>query len=390
MIHKKYKKFLEHKEAEGMWGIIPESVKELHKIFKKNSKKLYVVGGAVRDFLNNEKAKDFDLATDAHPEEVIKILQFHNYDFNLQGKAFGVVVVYTDDEPMGMEIATFREDVYDKGLGTSRNPGVKFTTIEKDVERRDTPFNAMFYDLDNKEIVDLVGGKKDIENKITKFVGDPDKRIIEDPLRILRVLRFSTRYNFDIEDKTKEAIKRNKGKLAIISRERIWEEFMKSWKQSNDFNDYLNFISEFDMWVDIFPTSNINENFINSDNIVIVLANLFKNEDTEVLKNKLVQDYKIPDSSESNKLATQILFLVKFLDFLPDDVLDFYKLKKQCRIEDKTIKEWLDINNDTNRYKLKFIDFKPSVSSQELMSRGFKGEELGKEIKRLEIKNFKN
>jgi tRNA nucleotidyltransferase/poly(A) polymerase len=109
-IIKKYKMFLESKS--DMWSIIPQSVKDLNEIFKKSGKKLYLVGGSVRDFLTGDKPKDFDLATDALPDEVIKILQSHNYDFNLQGKAFGVVVVYTDDEPMGMEIATFRSDRY--------------------------------------------------------------------------------------------------------------------------------------------------------------------------------------------------------------------------------------------------------------------------------------
>ena len=176
-----------------MWSIIPESVKELHLLFKKNSKKLYVVGGAVRDFLNSEKPKDFDLCTDATPDEVLDILG-RNYKTNLQGKAFGVVVVYTHDQPKGMEIATFREDQYNDKLGVTRNPDVKFSTIEKDVERRDLTINGLFFDLDTKEIVDLVGGIEDLNNKIIRMIGDPELRIKEDPLRILRCLRAACRY----------------------------------------------------------------------------------------------------------------------------------------------------------------------------------------------------
>lgn len=107
---KKYKVFLESLKSD-MWNIIPDSVKELHQLFQSNGKKLYVVGGAVRDFLTGDKPKDFDLATDALPDEVLEILQ-GKYKTNLQGKAFGVVVVYTKDEPAGMEIATFRSDRY--------------------------------------------------------------------------------------------------------------------------------------------------------------------------------------------------------------------------------------------------------------------------------------
>jgi tRNA nucleotidyltransferase/poly(A) polymerase len=165
--------FLESNKT--MLDIIPQSVKDLHKLFKASGKKLYLVGGAVRDFLTGDKPKDFDLATDALPDEVLEILG-KKYRTNLQGRAFGVVVVFTEDQPMGMEIATFREDV-SKG----RNPEVKLgVTIEDDVKRRDLTYNALFYDLDTKDIVDLVGGKSDLESGITKMVGDPTERFDED------------------------------------------------------------------------------------------------------------------------------------------------------------------------------------------------------------------
>ncbi len=188
---KRYQQFLESKS--DMWDIIPQSIKDLNTIFTKAGKKLYLVGGSVRDFLTGDKPKDFDLATDALPDEVIKILQSYNYDFNLQGKAFGVVVVFTKEVPEGMEIATFRSDVYDGKLGKTRNPDVKFTTIEQDVLRRDLRINGLFYDLDKKEIVDLVGGVDDIKNKVIGMIGDPDLRIKEDPLRILRAIRMACR-----------------------------------------------------------------------------------------------------------------------------------------------------------------------------------------------------
>jgi tRNA nucleotidyltransferase/poly(A) polymerase len=180
----KYKLFLESVKSD-MWNIIPESVKDLQKMFSKKGKKLYVVGGAVRDFLKGDKPKDFDLCTDALPDEVLEIIGTE-YKTNLQGKSFGVVVVYTDDEPTGMEIATFRSDTYD---GKSRNPKVEYTTIENDVLRRDLSINSLFYDLEKKEIIDLVGGISDLESKVIRMVGDPEKRIEEDPLRIMRAIR---------------------------------------------------------------------------------------------------------------------------------------------------------------------------------------------------------
>jgi poly(A) polymerase len=179
-------------ESKSMLDIVPQSVKDLHKLFSNSGKKLYLVGGSVRDFLTGDKPKDFDLATDALPDEVLAIVD-GKYRTNLQGKAFGVVVVFTKDQPDGMEIATFREDLYDDKLGKTRNPDVKFTSIENDVLRRDLRINGLFFDLDKNEIVDLVGGVNDIKNGIIGMIGDPDLRIKEDPLRILRAIRMACR-----------------------------------------------------------------------------------------------------------------------------------------------------------------------------------------------------
>ena len=97
---KRYQQFLES-NIDNMWDIIPQSVKDLQLLFKSKGKKLYVVGGAVRDFLTGDTPKDFDLSTDALPDEVLDILG-SKYKTNLQGKAFGVVVVFTNDQPMGI------------------------------------------------------------------------------------------------------------------------------------------------------------------------------------------------------------------------------------------------------------------------------------------------
>lgn len=385
---KKYELFLESLKSD-MWNIIPESVKELHQLFQSNGKKLYVVGGAVRDFLTGDKPKDFDLATDALPDEVLEILQ-GKYKTNLQGKAFGVVVVYTKDEPAGMEIATFREDI-SKG----RNPEVKLgVTIEDDVKRRDLTYNALFYDLDERKIVDLVGGVKDLENKETKMVGDPIERFDEDSLRILRAFRFASRYGHPLHIDTEKAIKKRKqlqnidpetGEMKRISQERVWEEMKKAWKQAKDYNNYLNFFTKYDMWEEVFPGVKINTDLVESKDFTIVITNLFKNEETNRLENKLVQDFKI-----ESDLAKKAVFLISFLNFTPEDVFDFYKKKQQSGIEDSTILEWLDVNGISDEWMIKFVEYKPSVSSKELMDKGFKGAELGREIKRLEIEKFKS
>ena len=385
---KRYQQFLES-NSDNMWDIIPDSVKELQLLFKSKGKKLYVVGGAVRDFLTGDKPKDFDLSTDALPDEVLEILG-SKYKTNLQGKAFGVVVVFTDDQPEGMEIATFREDV-SKG----RNPEVKLGVgIEDDVKRRDLTYNALFYDLDTKEIVDLVGGKVDLETNVTRMVGDPTERFDEDSLRILRAFRFASRYGHPLHKDTESAIEKRKqlenidpetGDMKRISQERVWEEIKKAWKQAKDYRNYLNFFTKFNMWSEVFPNSEINTDLVDSKDFVVVIANLFKLENPEGLEKRLVQDYKI-----ESETATKIVFLLRLLQLTPELAFDMYKSKLQCHIEDKTILEWFRALGINDPIKIKFTEYKPTTSAQDLMANGFKGKSLGDEMKRLEIENFKS
>ena len=383
----KYKLFCESIKND-MWTIIPQSVKELHELFKSNGKKLYVVGGAVRDYLNSDKPKDFDLATDALPDEVLQILG-DKYRTNLQGKAFGVVVVYTKDEPAGMEIATFREDV-SKG----RNPEVKLgVTIEDDVKRRDLTYNALFYDLDKREIVDLVGGVSDMENKVTRMVGNAIERIDEDSLRILRAFRFASRYGTPLSKDLSEAIKERKwlknidpetGEMKRISQERVWEEIKKAFKQAKSFKHYLEFFNEFDMWEEVFPGSKINTDIEECEELTSYIANLFKLENTSRLEQKMILEYKI-----ESDIATKVVFLIDLLQLTVETAFDLYKKKIRCHVTNHQIIDWLDTNNIHKAIFIRFIDYVPTVSAEDLMSQGFKGKELGDEIKKREIEKFK-
>lgn len=394
-IIKNYTKFLEAlKNVSDMWDVIPQSVKDLHDLFSEQDKKLYLVGGSVRDFLTGDKPKDFDLATDALPDEVLEIIG-SKYRTNLQGKAFGVVVVYTKDQPEGMEIATFREDV-SKG----RNPEVKLgVTIDQDVKRRDLTYNALFYDLDKREIVDLTGGREDLEKGITRMVGDAGERFDEDSLRILRAFRFASRYNHPLDKETYNSIVDRKvkypdtrlqnlspetGKMERISQERVFEEFKKAFKQAKDFNYYLQFFTDFDMWDEAFPNSNVNTDLISSKDFIVVLANLFQGEDTSKLERKMVQDWKI-----ETDVARPAIFLIDFLKLTPENAPDLFKQKMRCHIKDETILEWIRVKNLNNPIFDAFLKYKPSVSAEELMAKGLKGKALGDTIKQMEIENFK-
>jgi tRNA nucleotidyltransferase/poly(A) polymerase len=369
-----------------MWSTIPESIKILHTLFKKHNKSLFVVGGSVRDFLNKETPKDFDLATDATPEEVLTITK--GYKTKLQGEAFGVVVVYTKDGEF--EIATFREDIYGDKLGETRNPEVKFTTIDKDVLRRDLTFNALFYDLDKQEIIDLVGGVEDIKNKITRFVGEPTLRIKEDPLRILRLFRFAKRYDFSIDEKSFSAIKELSASLSIITKERIWDEIKKAYKQSINFMDYMNLLIDTGVAEIIFPNTILNKFIITSwyrkgISLEVYFAKLLSNDNRDTLAKKLVSDFKM-DIAFSRK----VIFLIDLLYLNTNNVLELYKKKIVSAISTDDILEWYRIIGlmKYSEYRA-FLLFKISVSGDELKKKGFKEKALGDEIKRLELENFK-
>jgi len=370
---------------------LPNDIIEISNAYIKAGKDIFLVGGAVRDFIQGIEPKDYDLVTNALPNESKEILK----DFRVsdeQGKNFGVLRVYTKDEPEGYEIASYRRDI--SGGRDTKGDDQKVemggdVTIEDDCNRRDLTMNALFYDIKNKQIVDLVGGVEDIKKGIVRSVGDASQRFIEDRLRICRIFRFAARTGGEIDSKTAQAIRNDNrlkgvGPKDDVSQERIWDELKKSWKQAKDYNNYLNFFTKYDMWEEVFPGVEINTDLVDSKDFTIVIANLFKNEEKTQLENKLVQDFKI-----ESDLAKKVVFLISFLGFKPDDVFDMYKKKQQSGIEDSTILEWLDVSGISDEWMIKFVEYKPSVSSKELMDKGFKGAELGREIKRLEIEKFK-
>ncbi len=187
-----------------------------------------------------------------------------------------------------------------------------------------------------------------------------------------------------IEKETSESIIKNGNLLETLSRERIWDEIKKSYNQSKDFNEYLKYLLDFNLLQYIFPGSNINTELVDSKDFVVVIANLFKLENPDGLERKLVQEYKI-----ESETATKIVFLIRLLQLTPESTFDLYKSKLQCHIEDKTILEWFRVLGINDPVKIKFVEYKPTTSTQDLMSQGFKGKALGEEIKRLEIEKFK-
>ncbi|MBN2440129.1 MAG: CCA tRNA nucleotidyltransferase [Spirochaetales bacterium] len=178
----------------------------------------YFVGGCVRDFLLGKTPKDIDIATNALPHEIEKL-----FSFTIPvGKQFGVIIVVIGKKQY--EVVTFRKD---KDYVDGRHPsGVLFSSEQEDVLRRDFTINGLLYDPFSHTIIDYVGGQEDLKNKRIRTIGEPLHRFSEDKLRIIRGIRFSARFGFDIEPATFSAMKKMASLITECSAERIRDEIV--------------------------------------------------------------------------------------------------------------------------------------------------------------------
>ena len=189
--------------------------------FSKNSEIRYV-GGCVRKILNNEEIDDIDLAVNLNPTEVSEVLKKNNIRFYSTGIEHGTVTALVDKKKF--EITSLREDIITDG----RHAKVRFSSDwNKDASRRDFTINAVYADI-NGNLFDPFDGKKDLENGKVNFIGDPEKRIKEDYLRILRYIRFFLSYSkHEHEEKIISAVRKNLDGVSQISSERLLDEFRK-------------------------------------------------------------------------------------------------------------------------------------------------------------------
>ena len=205
------------------------TAKQIFICFQNQNYKLKLVGGCVRKLITEEKIDDMDIAINIEPEKIKKVLVEQKIKFVETGITHGTITVLIND--FKFEITSLRKDLSTDG----RHAKVEFTSNwEQDAQRRDFTINAIYSDISG-EVYDPLNGIEDLKNGIIKFIGDPNQRIQEDYLRILRYLRFYTQYNKNKfhDEITIKAIKRNLDGIAKISRERILEELFKMMKLNN-------------------------------------------------------------------------------------------------------------------------------------------------------------
>lgn len=365
---------------------LPDELVKLADIFRQNDRQLYVVGGAVRDAVLGHQPKDFDVATDATPAQVKELLRPYGYSMLEVGEAFGVVALVLPHPLEKLEIATFRED-----MSEGRHPVVRFASIEEDVKRRDLTINALFYDISRGEVVDLVGGLRDLEEGWIKTVGAPADRFREDRLRILRTIRFANKLDFLIDPQTWEAILADNN-LDGVSPERIHDELTKSIASAQNSRRLFNMFDRLKMWPRVLPLLTVtpvpdvqvSSSGVESRNVPVALAVLL---DTNPIPHVA---RRLNALKYSGATVAQVCFLLQFKDLNCDNAYKLWKQFQHSHLTPDDLVEYVRERGLPDQQVFNaFMNYVPAINGTQLLAEGFKGAELGRELERRETVRFR-
>lgn len=380
---------------------IPKYPKIIIEELEKNGFEAYIVGGCVRDELMGVSPSDFDITTNAKPDDVKKIFK-RTIDTGIKHGTVSVLF-YENNIPNLFEVTTFRiEGEYSDG----RHPNeVKFVReLIEDLRRRDFTVNAMAYN-EEKGLIDEFNGIQDLHDRIIRAVGNPTERFNEDALRLLRAIRFSAKLGFDIEEKTKDAIPILASNLLKISKERIQIELVKTITSDNP--TYVDKIFELELAKYIaedFEKIKIGK-FEKHLEKHIAISCLFYNNDTE-LSRKILRELKFDNDTISkvisllnskkkyfeirnlysdyvkNKNYNKTLALEVSVKELIDEigyslVYDFLNLVRINEGDKDIIKNIVKMVEKFEREKIPIFIKDLAINGTELLNIGFKGEEIG-------------
>ncbi len=384
---------------------LPQPVRLLHQAFAAAGHKLHVVGGAVRDFMVAQlrglsfEPKDFDLVTAAVPDVVEAILRTgrakgalpRNIDIRTVGKAFGVILVSFRDGD-DFEIATFRED----GPGGGRRPdAVTFSTMPEDADRRDLTINALYYSIDDQEVIDFHGGIQHLRDNVVVFVGEPGQRLREDRLRALRFVRFHGRVNPggpDSLDPAARAAIRLCILRPVVSDERIRDEFIKGLQSVLDVPNFVTNLADLGLLAQVFPGLALSSDPLfwkdalgERLSAVLIIAQLLKGNQPKKAATTL------SDLKYTSAEADDVWFLLKLPEYAaPERVVDFKRDASKKTIGDELVSVYAHQSGLANA---ELIDQMqrfpyPNIRGEEVMAEGFRGPALGREMRNREVAAF--
>jgi poly(A) polymerase len=244
---------------------ICEKTKDVLQRLTKAGYEAYLVGGAVRDLMLGKQPKDFDIATSASPEQVRRVF---SRSCRLIGRRFRLAHIYYGR--FYLEVATFRAPHDESGKGLTANDGRiihdnVYGTLEQDALRRDFTINALFYDLETGDVLDYVSGVKDLRAGKLRLIGDPEQRYREDPVRMLRAIRFSSKLDLQIDESAKAPIQELAHLLDNIAPARLFDESLKLF-HSGQAAKTLDQLRDHKLFFHLFPLTEMglhDENFYN-------------------------------------------------------------------------------------------------------------------------------
>ncbi len=381
---------------------LPKNVENIIERLKEHGFEGFAVGGCVRDSLLKKTPTDWDITTDALPEDMKKIFK-KTFD---TGIAHGTVTVLMDG--VGYELTTYR---IDGNYSDGRHPdSVSFSkNLSEDLCRRDFTVNAMAYSH-NKGIVDLFGGRKDLQNGIIRAVGDAKKRFDEDALRMLRAVRFAAQLGFKIDDDTFEAIKEKAKLLSNVSKERIFVELNKSL--CGDFAQNIKMVYTSGLYryigkefakldesiYDFYPRKFPNKKHMywavfleNIENVEAVKKIFFELKSDNATRNNtylLVKELKnpLPSSDEDIRWSLHRIGADLFYDYI--EILKTDKKNKDILDKIDTIEDrYSQILKENHAYEISMLD----ITGKDLMDIGIsKGPKIGEVLEFLLKKVIEN
>lgn len=347
-----------------------------------NGWKPYLVGGCVRDYLMNKESNDIDIiVVGCDKNDLITLLKQYG-KCDLVGESYAVIKFHFNGEVYDISTPRIEKKVADghKGFDVISDENI---SLETDLLRRDLTINSIAMDLSGN-LVDPFNGADDIKNKLIKMTNE--NAFSEDPLRILRSIRFAARFDFNIEKSTTELINTFKKDITFLSPERMFYEWCKCLSHATCGGDnimvkYCELLTEFELWSIIFPKMIINENIkIQNLNNSIIFSHIFYDNDMQKMKKYLIRTLKF-----DSVLVNKIYFLIEFSKtYKNNNVYKLAKLKKQHHISDQLLLAYCD-NCDAF---IKYCNDGFVYNGLELISQGYKNNEIEKQKEHLENQRF--